>query len=105
MILNDWLIEFLQKYERVNAEVVFSNSYIDLAERIDVASRFGSPDDSSLVSRKLGAIAYWICASPDYFSSQGKPQLPKDLSQHSCIVVSGLSEPGKWRFNSFEGER
>jgi len=51
MILNDWLIEFLQKYERVNAEVVFSNSIDLVAERIDVAFRFGSPDDSSLVSR------------------------------------------------------
>lgn len=104
-ILNQWLLEFLQNHEQVNAEVLFSSNYIDLvAEGMDIAFRFGPLEGSSLISRHIGSILYWLCASPDYLRSRGEPKKPQDLTQHSCIVVGSLPGGGQWRFTGSAGE-
>lgn len=104
-ILNQWVVEFLQQYEQVNAEVLFSSNYIDIvAEGIDIAFRLGPIEDSSLVSRQINSISYWVCASPDYLRSCKEPEKPQDLAEHSCIVVGSLSGRGQWRFRSAAGE-
>lgn len=104
-VLNQWIIEFSQKYERVNVEVLFSSNYVDIvAEGIDIAFRLGPFEGSSLISHRVGSIHYWVCASSEYLCSQGKPDKPQDLTHHNCIVVGSLSRRGQWRFIGSTGE-
>ena len=98
-ILNQWLAEFVRQYPQVNMEVLLTNQYVDMVDKgIDVAVRSGPLADSSLVAHPLGAVSYWLCASPTYLETHGEPTSPHDLIHHSClsIVSETLSELIPW---------
>lgn len=97
-ILNHWLIEFLNQYEQVNAELILTNQYVDLvAEGIDLAFRVAPWEDSSLVTRNLGTMPYWICASQKYLAGR-EPSTPQDLLDFHCMSLNAETIPGgtKW---------
>ncbi|CAG8999748.1 MAG: HTH-type transcriptional regulator DmlR [Candidatus Celerinatantimonas neptuna] len=50
------------------------------------------------MGRKLMAIDYLICATPEYLKEYGMSQHPRDLKQHCCICLG--EEPGDsvWKF-------
>jgi DNA-binding transcriptional LysR family regulator len=99
VVLHQWVAEFMGQYPQVNVEVLLTNQYIDMvAKGVDVAVRSGPLADSSLVARKLGAVPYWLCASPDYLATHGTPTSPQNLSQHDCLTVmsESLSEIIPW---------
>jgi len=98
-LLYQWVAEFMRQYPQVNVEVLLTNQYIDMvAKGVDVAVRSGPLADSSLVAHKLGAVPYWLCASPDYLATHGTPTSPQDFSQHHCLTVmsESLSEIIPW---------
>lgn len=66
-----------------------------LAEGVDVAIRIGMPREPYLYARKLITARRGLFASPVYLSARGHPDLPGDLSNHSCLSVS-LGEPAPW---------
>ncbi len=98
-ILNHWLAEFMRQYPQVNVEVLVTNQYVDMVDKgIDVAVRSGPLADSTLVAHPLGAVPYWLCASPTYLEAHGEPTSPQNLNHHSClsIVSETLSELIPW---------
>ena len=98
-ILNHWLAEFMRQYPQVNVEVLVTNQYLDMVDKgIDVAVRAGPLADSTLVAHGLGAVPYWLCASPTYLEAHGEPTSPQELNHHSClsIVSETLSELIPW---------
>lgn len=98
-ILNHWLAEFMCQYPQVNVEVLVTNQYVDMVDKgIDVAVRAGPLADSTLVAHPLGAVPYWLCASPTYLLDHREPTSPQDLNHHSClsIVSETLSELIPW---------
>lgn len=98
--LAEWVIDFSQRYNQINGEVLLTNKYVDLlAERIDLAFRF-DPQKENFLIRQLKSICYWVCASPEYFSKYGEPQTPQALSQHRCIVLDNSLGTKKWRLVS-----
>lgn len=101
-ILNHWLAEFLNQYERVSAELILTNQYVDLvAEGIDLAFRATPWGDAYLVGHNLGMMPYWVCASPEYLAEKGEPSTPQDLLNYHCISLSAETIPGgtKWVFH------
>ena len=83
------LIEFAQKYPLVSFDLNLTSDTIDLiADNIDIAIRFGVPQDSSLTMRSLGNIQHGIYASPIYVAAHGVPSDPGDLPRHTGIRVS-----------------
>jgi len=52
---------------------------------MDIAVRFGIPQPSSLVARRLLETRVVTVASPDYLRQHGQPTTPEELSQHNCI--------------------
>src|SRR5690606_40508151 len=63
--LGPLLTEFRSRYPEVRLDLVLSNDLLDLiGEEIDVALRFGSLPDSTLVARNLGSYRPYIYASP-----------------------------------------
>jgi DNA-binding transcriptional LysR family regulator len=99
-ILYQWVAEFMHQYDRVNVEVFLTNEYVDMvAKGVDVAVRTGPLADSSLVAHKLGAVPFWLCASPEYLAIQGTPTDPQALTQHDGLTImsESLSEIIPWR--------
>lgn len=87
-ILNHWVAEFMRQYPQINVEVLLTNQYVDLvAKGIDAAVRSSVPD-SSVVSHRLGAVSYWICASPAYLATHPEPTHPQELTQHACLSIA-----------------
>lgn len=101
-VLHHWLVEFLNRYERVSAELILTNRYVDIvSEGIDLAFR-AAPWGDSGVAHKLGAMPYWVCASPEYVARKGEPLTPQDLVHHHCIGLNAETIPGgtKWVFQN-----
>lgn len=81
------LHDFRRRYPDVQVDVVLSNERLDLvAHDIDVAIRFGSLPDSSLVARRLASFSTHIYASEGYLSRHGEPESPEELEQHHALV-------------------
>lgn len=81
------LAEFLQRYPDINVELKLSDIPMNLIEgAYDLALRNYAIEDSGLRARKLSNDTRILCASPDYLARQGKPQAPRELSEHQILV-------------------
>jgi DNA-binding transcriptional LysR family regulator len=90
---------FLARYPGVEAELLLLDRVVDLVEEgVDAGIRIGHLPESSLVATQVGAARRVVCASPAYLKRAGTPQTPGDLTNHSCIVFTGLTSNNEWTF-------
>lgn len=83
------LSDFMLEHPQVELLMQLTNRHVDLInERIDVAIRVGSLDDSSLVTTTIGQASMVLVASPAYLQAQGTPQHPQELADHPCLVFA-----------------
>ena len=70
---------------------------------IDVAIRFGPPEPSSLIARKLLETRILTCAAPSYLVRRGRPTHPRDLEteRHECLLFRDpvTGRPFAWEFH------
>lgn len=93
------LPEFSDKYPSLTIELLLTDSYLDLIEeRIDIAIRLGSLQDSSYIARQINSIEFIICASPDYIEKQGKPTAPDEVAGHNCLIFPRSGYSHNWLF-------
>jgi DNA-binding transcriptional LysR family regulator len=96
------IADFLALYPDLSLELVARDQLGDLVgEGFDIAVRFGTPPESSLVARKLLETRTVTVASPDYVKAHGRPAVPADLASHACIQVrdSLTGQPiEEWQF-------
>lgn len=100
MYIVPMLPSFLEAFPELKIELIMSDAYSDLIEeRIDIAIRLGTLQDSSYISRKIKGMTFYICANPDYLKQSNHPETPDDLQQHNCLLFprSGYSTT-KWLF-------
>jgi DNA-binding transcriptional LysR family regulator len=91
--------EFLQRYPKVSADVLFVDRVVNLIdEGIDVAIRIAHLRDSSLVAIPVGRVRRVVCASEQYLERHGVPQVPNDVRAHKCIRHLGLVPRNEWHF-------
>ena len=91
--------EFLQRYPKVSADVLFVDRVVNLIdEGIDVAIRIAHLRDSSLVAIPVGRVRRVVCASEQYLHRHGVPQVPNDVRAHKCIRHLGLVQRNEWHF-------
>lgn len=94
----------LQRYPGLCVDLVVSERAEDLvAERLDLALRFGESNDSSMMSRSLGAFGSAPVAAPSYLERYGAPAHPTDLVKHTCIVHDMGPDSGHWLFKGQDG--
>jgi DNA-binding transcriptional LysR family regulator len=94
----------LSKYPGLAVELVVSEQLDDLiAERLDLALRFGQSPDTSLVSRALANLGSAPVAAPAYLERHGAPEHPSDLTNHICIVHERGPDSMHWGFTGPEG--
>lgn len=102
--LTPLLPEFLARYPDIRIELSITDRQIDLvAENVDLVLRTGQLADSALHAVLLGEGCRLICASPEYLARRGVPQVPADLMNHNCLVLSHMPHLAQWPFHTPEG--
>jgi DNA-binding transcriptional LysR family regulator len=102
LLFTPHIAEFLERYPELSLELIARDQLGDVVgEGFDIAVRFGTPPESSLVARKLLETRSLTVASPAYLARYGQPTTPSELSHHACIQVrdSLTGQPiDEWRF-------
>ena len=81
-----WLDEIVDMRPKLSVNVNIQDSISDFySERVDVAIRYGEPQDSSLVAFEIANVDTIICAAPNYIKKFGSPSNPNDLLDHNCL--------------------
>jgi DNA-binding transcriptional LysR family regulator len=102
LVLAGHLGEFLERHSNLSLELTTREHVGDLvADGIDLAMRFGEPQPSSSVARKLIETRILTVAAPSYLARHGRPKHPTDLSAHACIQFRDpvTQQPFAWEFH------
>jgi DNA-binding transcriptional LysR family regulator len=101
MVLAAGLQRFLARYPLLLLDFSTSNYREEMMTGVDVAVRFGPPDASSLIVRKLLETPILTVAAPAYLERHGQPRSPHDLVHHEALLFrdpqTGLPFP--WEFH------
>jgi len=94
------IAEFTARYPGITAELVLTDSRLELLENeIDVGLRVDPPSDSNIVSRVVLSGRRIVCASPQYLATHAPLKRPIDLLEHDCIrLVRGRHVLDHWAF-------
>lgn len=101
-VMLPWLDEFQLLHPDIRFRIRVSDRLADLyRQTVDVAIRYGAPEDSSMVALPLlPDNRRVLCASPDYFKRHGIPKKVADLSGHNCLrFVLGETVHERWTFH------
>lgn len=101
-----WLDTFMQTHPQVQLRLLLGDRVTDLfREPVDIALRYGEPEDSSLVALPVApGNRRVLCAAPAYLQRHGEPRQVADLRQHNCLIyMLGGRAYERWRFH--DGER
>lgn len=106
-MLLPWLAEFGDAYPQLHFRLHLSDRMADLYRQpVDVAIRYGEPQDSNLVAQPLAPHNRRVlCASPAYLARHAAPDSPSALKTHPCLCfMTGEDVHDRWRFRR-DGER
>jgi DNA-binding transcriptional LysR family regulator len=101
LVLAPALPRFLEKHPALSVELVVRDTLGELvAQGFDAAVRFGEPEPSGLVARKLLETRILTCAAPSYLARHGTPEHPRDLERHECLMFRDpvTARPFDWEF-------
>jgi DNA-binding transcriptional LysR family regulator len=81
-----WLDEFMETHPAVSLRSHLTDSNIDFyRDTVDIALRYGSPNDASLYGFKICNAPGLLCAAPEYLERNGTPEHPHDLASHNGL--------------------
>lgn len=82
-----WIDELLEEHPLLSIDLTVGDSVSDFfLEQVDIALRYGKPEDSSMVSFKIATVKRITCAAPDYILEHGEPITPEQLTTHNCLL-------------------
>jgi DNA-binding transcriptional LysR family regulator len=101
MLLAPHLPRFLSLHPLLSLEISVSNHREEMMTGVDVAVRFGPPQLSSLVGRRLLDTRVLTCAAPAYLKQHGEPMAPHDLVNHEIVLFRDpqTGRPFPWEFH------
>ena len=96
---------FMARHPKLRLSVHLSDNVVDLvSEGFDLAIRIGALEDSRLVARRIAPNRRVLCASPGYLKRRGRPQHPRDLAAHECLLLFGRQgRQDTWRLDDPQG--
>lgn len=103
-----WLDEFQQAHPKVQLRLLLGDRVADLfREPVDIALRYGAPEDSSLVALPVAASNRRVlCAAPQYLQRRGAPESVAALAEHNCLLyMLGGRAHDRWRFSDGKREQ
>jgi DNA-binding transcriptional LysR family regulator len=92
---------FLRAHPELDLDLLVRDQLGDLiGDGIDCAVRFGEPEPSALVAKKLTDTRVVTCASRSYIDERGRPRHPRDLADHDAIQFRdpATGRPFEWIF-------
>ncbi|MBP2195367.1 HTH-type transcriptional activator AaeR [Pantoea cypripedii] len=88
-VLADMTGDMLREYPGLSVNLVTGIPAPDLiANGVDLVIRVGELQDSSLFSRRLGAMPMVVCAAKSYLAQQGVPEKPSEIDNLSWLEYS-----------------
>lgn len=83
-----WLDAFQDEHPQLQLRLLLADRVADLfREPVDIALRYGAPEDSSLVALPVAPENRRVlCASPSYLARHGSPRSVEELHQHNCLL-------------------
>ena len=95
---------FLEDHPDLRLELAVRDRIGDLVgEGFDAAIRFGDPEPSALIARRLLQVRILTCASPSYLDRRQRPEAPRDLERqrHECLLFRdpATGRPFDWEFH------
>lgn len=96
-----WLDQFQAERPQLSLRLLLSDRNADLFRQpVDIALRYGEPEDSSLVALPVAADNRRVlCGAPGYFARRGRPRLPAELRRHNCLLyMLGGRVHERWSF-------
>jgi len=96
-----WLDQFQAERPQLSLRLLLSDRNADLFRQpVDIALRYGEPEDSSLVALPVAADNRRVlCGAPAYFARHGKPRAPAELRRHNCLLyMLGGRVHERWSF-------
>lgn len=91
-----YLEEFLNLYPKLKLDISLTENPINIIEEgFDLQIRIQIPEEENLEVEKLMSNHKIVCASPEYIKKHEKPESPKDLLRHNCII---FGENKAWEF-------
>ena len=96
--------DFLASYPGLHLDLVVRDRLGDMiADGFDAAIRFGEPEPSALIARRLLQVRILTCCSPSYIVRRGQPKVPTDLQSqsHECLLFRDplTARPFPWEFH------
>lgn len=102
VVLGPRLPELMDRYPQLSLELVVTNHREEMmAGGVDLAVRFGAPDASALVARRLLDTRVVTCAAPAYLERRGTPVSPEDVAAHETLLFRDpwSGQPFAWEFH------
>ena len=85
-LVTPWLDGFMDTYPDVSVRANVSDSNIDFyRDSVDIALRYGSPNDANLYGFKICNVPVLLCATQEYLDKNGTPKHPHDLPSHNGL--------------------
>lgn len=100
-VVTPWLDEFLTDHPEVALRSNISDSNIDFyRDAVDMALRYGSPNDASMYGFKICNVPRLLCASHEYLEQFGTPTNLEELKKHNGLFYQ-LQDivQDEWRFD------
>lgn len=83
----------------VSLDLVLADANLDLvAERVDLAVRLAPAPAGDLISSRLHATRYRVCAAPGWVAAHGRPTAPEALSGVDCVRSTVPGHRDAWAF-------
>ncbi|WP_323751014.1 LysR family transcriptional regulator [Marinobacter sp.] len=101
-----WIDQLMTSHPGLSLRVQITDSNVDFfRDSVDMALRYGSPDDSNLYGFKICDIPRLLCATPSYLSEHGTPAHPHDLANHNGLFYQLQDIPyDLWTFKRGDEE-
>ena len=100
-----WFDNFLAAHPALSLNLLVSDQLSDFyRDRVDLAIRYGSPNDSNEVAFRICDVRGRLYASPDYLARFGTPDSVASLANHACLVFHLQGRPHvNWSFHGDGG--
>jgi len=98
--LNTLMLKFLEKYPRIEIELILNDRVIGLVEEgVDVAIRLGGSLPPNVIARQIASSSRVLVATPDYLKRAPKLLTPEDLTRHEYVGFARFSSGSNLEFS------
>ncbi|AFJ47603.1 LysR family transcriptional regulator [Shimwellia blattae] len=106
LVLMPLLAAFSQRYPQIRVDVTSDDRLTDIVQNgFDAGIRLYDIVEKDMIATPIGPpVRLQVVATPEYFRRHGKPQHPRQITEHQSVVFRFPSgRPYHWQFHGPEG--